>query len=172
MGCFLLPKSTINLIEGAIRQFWWGAKEGRYMAWISWRNLCQPKANGGLGFRDLRCFNLSLLAKQGWRLITNLESLVGSLIKAKYFANCSFLEAHLGSRPSATWRGIVEARNYLKQGIRMRIGNGEQTRIWTDSRLLDYNNFKNFGPKLDYLLCLEKVAELISPMSGSWDDVL
>lgn len=72
---------------------------------------------------------------------------MGRLFKAKYFANSTFLEAPLGSRPSATWRGIIEARNYLRRGIRMRIGNGGSTYIWKDPWLLDDNNFRIFGPE-------------------------
>lgn len=64
MSCFLLPQIIVNLIEGAIRRFWWGAKDGRYMAWLAWKKLCQPKANDGSGFRDLRSFNLVLLANK------------------------------------------------------------------------------------------------------------
>ena len=49
-----------------IRNFWWGQKQDeKKMAWLSWDKLCSPKADGGLGFKKLKEFNLSLLAKQG-----------------------------------------------------------------------------------------------------------
>jgi len=42
---------------------WGWGKEKRTMSWVSWKNLCKPKEEGGLGIRDIRKFNIVLLAK-------------------------------------------------------------------------------------------------------------
>lgn len=142
MSCVLLPKSLLDQIDSAIRRFWWGGKNGRGLAWISWLRLCRPKKEGGLGFRDLHSFNLALLAKQGWRLLNQPHSLLASVLKAKYYQDCSFLEARIGSRPSSTWRSIFLARPYLQQGLRRRIGNGVSTERWGDPWLPDVGHFR------------------------------
>lgn len=62
---------------------------------MAWPQLFQPKKQGGLGFLDLRAFNLALLAKQGWRLLTNPDSLLARVLEAKYYPHRNFLEANL-----------------------------------------------------------------------------
>ena len=57
----------------------------RKMSWMCWKNLCVPKNQGGMGFKLLKKFNLALLAKQGWKLQTETNSLAYKVLKAKYF---------------------------------------------------------------------------------------
>ena len=110
MSCFLLPESLCNDLNSLARNFWWGQKENkRKVAWVSWEKLCTRKSKGGMGFKDLRAFNLALLAKQGWRILRKPNSLLHSVFKAKYSAMVSFMEAQLGRNPSYVWRSIVAA---------------------------------------------------------------
>ena len=60
-----------------IRNFWWGQKDNeRKLAWLSKEKFCMPKSMGGMGFKQLKSFNLALLAKQGCRLQVGQNSLV------------------------------------------------------------------------------------------------
>ena len=79
------------------------------MVWTSWDNLCRPKAKGGMGYKDLKAFNLALLAKLGWRLSKNSTSLTHRVFKAKYFPDCDFVQATIGKHPSFAWRSIMSA---------------------------------------------------------------
>lgn len=64
-----------------IRNFWWvQRKKERKLAWIAWEKMCTPKADGGMGFKDLEAFNLALLAKQGWRITQNANSLAHQVL--------------------------------------------------------------------------------------------
>lgn len=51
------------------------------MHWVGWEKLVSPKAEGGLGFRDLHSLNMAMLAKQTWRLLQNPTSLCARLLK-------------------------------------------------------------------------------------------
>lgn len=75
---------------------------------------------------------MALLAKQGWRLLQNRDSLFHKIYCARYFSNGNLLEAHLRNSPSFAWRGIWEAKNMLLKGGRWNVGNGRKIHILDD----------------------------------------
>lgn len=52
--------------------------------WISWDKLTIPKHKGGMGFKRLGVFNLSMVGKQDWNLISNPDAFLSQVLKAKY----------------------------------------------------------------------------------------
>ena len=42
-----------------------------------------------MGFKDLISFNQALVAKKGWRVISNPNSLMTRIVKTKYYMNGS-----------------------------------------------------------------------------------
>jgi hypothetical protein len=130
MSMFLLPKELCKELNSVMQNFWWGHKENdKKIRWLSWEKMGLSKAQGGMGFRDLISFNKALLAKQCWRLTQYPDSLVGKIIKGKYFHGETLLKANLGSRPSFAWRSILAARDLFKEGIMWRIGDGKSVSI-------------------------------------------
>lgn len=77
--------------------FWWGCSDTgrRDIRWLSWHRLCMPKRFGGMGFRKLREYNVSMLGKQLWRLVVNPNALVSRVYKARYFPQFGVEEATL-----------------------------------------------------------------------------
>ena len=92
--------------------------------------MTRPKIQGGMGFTDLRLFNLAMLGKQGWRLMTRPDSLCAKVLKGRYFHDSDFLSASRKKHASHTWRAILAGREVLQQGLIRRMGNGSATRIW------------------------------------------
>ena len=98
MSCFDLTKGLCDDIGRLICRYWWPQQEKENkMHWLSWDLLCSRKEKGGLGHRDLHLFNLVMLARQGWRLLTASESLCAQVLKAKYYSNGDPLTARGGS---------------------------------------------------------------------------
>jgi ribonuclease HI len=172
MSMFLLPKSLCKEINSIMQRFWWGHKENdKKIHWMSWDKLGRSKAQGGLGFRDLVCFNKALLAKQGWRIIQNPDGLVASILKAKYFPHGSFLEAKEGNRPSLAWRSIISANNLLKDRLLWRIGDGRSVKIWGDRWLPRPSSFQIQSPCREWDINA-KVNCLIDESTASWNTAL
>ncbi|XP_012835792.1 PREDICTED: uncharacterized protein LOC105956483 [Erythranthe guttata] len=169
MSCFSLPLGLIQDIESAIQRFWWSNGKPRSMAWTSWNKLCEPKERGGMGFRHLRSFNLAMLAKQAWRVLTRPDLLLSKLLRARYFPAGNFWSAPLGHRPSATWRSLTFARPHVQEGCRVRIGNGVDSSIWGDPWLNDDGNFHIITRRPFSSAFPDKVSDLIWTDSRTWN---
>lgn len=110
-----------------------GDKENqRKVHWMSWDNMTKPKRNGGVGFRDMHLFNQALLARQGWRLLQNPDTLCARVLKSKYYPHGSLLDTVFSSDTSQVWRGIEFGLELLKEGLIWRVGNGKSIQIKRD----------------------------------------
>ena len=141
------------------------------MVWISWEKLCIPKSEGGMGFKDLKAFNLALLAKQGWRIQQNPSSITHKILKAKYFARSTFMEANLGRRPLYIWRSLLAARETIEGGSCWIIGNGKKVNIWRDRWIPTPKTFKVVNLRC-HIQGLDRIEQLIDKELGLWDAAL
>ncbi|XP_042950087.1 uncharacterized protein LOC122282202 [Carya illinoinensis] len=142
-----------------------GGREVLIKAVAIWEKLCVSKFQGGMSFRDLHLFNLALLAKQGWRLLRNVDSLLYKVYKAKYFPNSCLFEAKVGANSSYVWKGIWEALDCLRKGCRWRLGNGQTVRIFKDLWLPECPSVSTLVEVDENL----KVNSLIDDSTGWWN---
>lgn len=125
--------SICERMRKAISNFWWGVEDGKKkLHWRSWKWLSSPKYLGGMGFRDFAMFNQAMLAKQGWRLLTEPNSLCARVLKGRYFPNGDFWTAQCPRSSSYTWRSIMHGKKLLDKGILWRVGDGKYINILRD----------------------------------------
>jgi hypothetical protein len=84
---FLFSKTFINKIHSIIRKFWWGGVPAENptnpLAFRSWDDISKPKAQGGLGIRDMELINKSLLIHTVWNIVTDKNPFLSNILKAK-----------------------------------------------------------------------------------------
>ncbi|KAK9921713.1 hypothetical protein M0R45_030213 [Rubus argutus] len=166
MSVFQLPIGTCKEINSCLARFWWGKPGGKGIHWRTWRDLCMTKGEGGLGFRDLILFNQALVAKQGWRLLKWPNSLVARMLMAKYYPNGDFLGAVGNLNDSFVWKSFLWGRELLLKGVRWRVSNGENIKVFKDPWVPGIDGFKlNWKVGVDINI---KVSDLLSG-SGGWN---
>ena len=167
MSCFRLPIGLCQDIEMLIRKFWWGQRgDRRKIHWAKWEVLCQPKSEGGLGFKDLCKFNKAMLAKQVWRLIHDKESLFYRVFKVKYFPNCSIFYAK-SSTGSFAWKSILWSKDLIEKGSIWRIGCGALVRIYRDAWLPSPKG--RISSLVSHLAPESTIDALINSVTGWWN---
>jgi hypothetical protein len=149
-------------------KFWWSFKENiNKIAWMSWKKLGRNKDLGGLGYRDIDCFNTAMLAKQCWRLLKRPDSLAARVMCEKYYPGSEFWDSNLGRRPSFALRSIWQANGLLQEGLMWRVGNGYRINLWND-KWLPATPHKILDPAR-VLPREARVADIINRDANWWD---
>jgi hypothetical protein len=171
MGVFKMPKNICKEFTDAMSSFWRGDDEDhKKLHWWDWWRMCIPKKEGGMGFRDLHAFNLAMLAKQCWRLLTNPQTLCARVLRAKYYPDRNLLKAGNKKGSSFTWKSIVTGIHTIVRGHIWRVRIGGRINIWDHGWVPGNPDKKVLTPRAHVLL--NKVEDLIDPHSGEWDELL
>ncbi|KAL9681127.1 hypothetical protein QQ045_012908 [Rhodiola kirilowii] len=117
MSCFKIPILVCKRLISTFLGFWWRSDgHNKGIHWVRADILFKEKEKGGLGFRKISLMNIAMLAKQGWRILSEPSLLVSKLLKAKYFPNSNLFSAEAGGRPSYGSRGIKASLEVVKEG--------------------------------------------------------
>lgn len=130
MQVFWLPRSIIMELNKTMRRFLW-SKQKNNRGWhlINWDIVTEEKAYGGLGVKDMDHANAALLGKAVWNLIDKPGKLWVRVMREKYLSNSSLMQVQQVQNASPVWKGILKARDRLKEGFNFRMGTGT-TSLW------------------------------------------
>ncbi|XP_042012244.1 uncharacterized protein LOC121760673 [Salvia splendens] len=106
---FPLPANVRDRIISISREFLWGTKYPP----VSWKDLCLPKDEGGLGFRDLGAWNKALLARNLWNIHVKKDSLWIKWIHSEFLKNRTLWEWNARSRDSPLFKRLLEILDEL-----------------------------------------------------------
>lgn len=124
LSCFKCPaKVTIAIDKECINFFWGNEMKSPPIAWSA---TCTPKCKGGLGIRSSSVFNKAALTKLGWKIISDPDNWWVQIMRAKYLRRDNFFSVKKKSTSSMAWKGILDSRDLLSQGMRWIVGNGSQ----------------------------------------------
>jgi len=122
---------------------WGGVGNGNKLARVKWRKICRPKAKGGLGVKDVRMVNISLLAKLKWHLLWCDRLLCKEVLIAKYdegiLRGRDFGYDSWPNFSSTWWKDaasnlhVWEAVDWFKSEIYLKVGNGRRASFWRES---------------------------------------
>ncbi|XP_065637211.1 uncharacterized protein LOC136070755 [Quercus suber] len=86
-----------------------------------------------------------------WCMLNNPDSLYHRVFKARFFPDCSILDAKDSTTSSYAWKSIIGARDVIHKGMVWRSGNGNYVRIKEDKWLPVNANHSIITPLLTFL---------------------
>ncbi|GAU40296.1 hypothetical protein TSUD_362760 [Trifolium subterraneum] len=139
-----MPVKVWKKVVRIQREFLWGGvRGGNKVSWVKWAVVCKDKSKGGLGVRDVRIVNLSLLAKWRWRLLLPGRALWKDVLVAQYgshiLSNVDWSSFRVPTMASKWWKDIcsidkaVGSKNWLVESLVSHLGNGNSTYFWTSN---------------------------------------
>ncbi|KAH1243657.1 putative ribonuclease H protein [Glycine max] len=112
-----VPKVVVEKLVRVQRRFLWGGGlDQNKIAWVSWKSICLPKEEGGLGIKDINQFNLALLGKWLWNLMQNKGELWARVLESKYGGWRGLFEVDRVGAESVWWGDLKRALIQSQQG--------------------------------------------------------
>jgi hypothetical protein len=96
---------------------------------VKWSKATSPKQKGGLGIKDLRRTNLSLLRKWWWKQEYE-EGLWQDIVKKKYKIDKGIAQLRQNPKNSSVWNDLLKVKQLYLKGRIVIVGNGSNTDFW------------------------------------------
>ncbi|KAJ0887511.1 putative RNA-directed DNA polymerase [Helianthus annuus] len=131
---YILPSRVILELEAKMRNFLWSS-EGSFhkgKAKASWKSVCVPKFEGGLGIRRIGDVNKALMISHIWSILVKRESLWVAWIHSYRLRGKSFWICKSVSNCCWSWRKLLQLRPTIRDFVWSKLGDGSTTSAWYD----------------------------------------
>lgn len=147
-----------------IVDFFWGGKTIiKKFHWVSWRNLCFPYTEGGIGIRHISEVCSATHLKQWWVFRTK-DTLWGSFLKFKYCQRVNLVARKWSNGHSLVWKHMMRTKIEAKKHILWRLKFGTCYFWWDNwSGMRPLHNLRTDGVRSNNV----KVASFLS--DKNWD---
>ncbi|WOL01302.1 hypothetical protein Cni_G10018 [Canna indica] len=165
-----INNSIVNKYQSIARNYLWSndkKKKGFHL--VGWSKVTMRKYKGGLGLKDLGIVKLFIHAKRILLFLNKEKHLWSRILRAKYgnYHPWTF------NRKNISWsfKGLHEAISCMREGLRIRIGDGTKVDILNDPWLsnIPINKWPTFI-NMEMQNKFQKVCQLME--KGDWNHEL
>ncbi|XP_020253777.1 uncharacterized protein LOC109830826 [Asparagus officinalis] len=149
MSFYKLPGWLIKEVDKIRRNFLWSGKSVSkpFKCLVNWKRVCMNKLEGGLGVKDLKTFNISLLSKWLWKCLDR-DSYIGAFLYHLYVRKGSSLQSVASKASnSLVWNDIISNKYVFLQLLSWSLGSGDKIRFWED-KWIGKNSLSSLYPSL------------------------
>lgn len=110
VSVYLLHKTIVSKMDKNRRSFFWhGGEAKKKYHLLKWEKYVKVRKKGGLGIKNLRKMNVSLLYKWWWKL-ENEDGLWQEIVRYKYLRNNSIHTVSHKLNDSPIWSDLLKVR--------------------------------------------------------------
>ncbi|CAN0856998.1 Putative ribonuclease H protein At1g65750 [Linum grandiflorum] len=175
MSLLKAPCGVISHMEKLQRCFLWSGRfDVRGYHAVNWKLIKSEVTSGGLGIRDLRLVNISLLSKWFWRYASSPFSWWRQLLDIKNGPSHSLWRFTLNSGFGSWsfWKKISQCDSQFWDIAYVDHGDGLQISFWFDHWLKDVreSNLKSNFPRVFAVVSNKEVTlfDAFCPINRSW----
>lgn len=147
LSFYKMPQKVMKVLRRIQSDFLWkGSESSCSIHWVSWKEVCKPKEEGGIGIKDMENFNRDLLSKWKWRIINEKEAIWNRIVCHRYITPklklLSSNDRDISKGYSIWWRDLVQLdskteglAHTFSNSLSCRLKDGDHIPFWCSSWL-------------------------------------